>query len=256
MKLFFTLPAVLFTVGVGTALAQQTPPPGTPQVPPSSPNAPGSNKTPTPNPAVPGAPGTPGSSRTPGATPTSPATPGAVPAVPAPVLPGGAAPPTAVVTPPPAGPAARLSADQKFILEASSGGQFELASSRLALQKSNSAAVKKFAQQMIDDHTRVNQELDGLLRQRGVVPTTDLSLHHEAMIDKLQLLSGTEFDRTYWKQQLLAHEEALAVFEGEARHGQDPNLRTFAGRTVGALTNHRDMLRDAMRTTGVTLEHR
>ena len=88
------------------------------------------------------------------------------------------------------------------------------------------------------------------------MPTTDLSLHHEAMIDKLQMLSGNEFDRTYWKQQMLAHEEALAVFEGEARHGQDPNLRTFAGRTVGALTNHRDMVRDAMRTTGVTLEHR
>src|SRR5438270_2358685 len=139
MKLFFTLPAVLFTVGVGTALAQQTPPPGTPQVPPSSPIAPGSNKTPTPNPAVPGAPGTPGSSRTPGATPTSPNTPGAVPAVPAPVLPGGVTPPTAVVTPPPAGPAARLSADQKFIMEASSGGQLEVASSRLGLQKPGSA---------------------------------------------------------------------------------------------------------------------
>jgi len=160
------------------------------------------------------------------------------------------------VTPPPAGPAARLSADQKFIMEASSGGQFEVASSRLALQKSDSAAVKKFAQRMVDDHTRVNQELDGLLRQRGVVPATDLSLHHEAMIDKLQRLSGAEFDRTYWKQQLLAHEEALAVFEGESRHGQDPNLRTFAGRTLTALTQHRDMIHDSMRTTGVTLEHR
>src|SRR5947209_11848163 len=148
MKLFFTLPAVLFTVGVGAALAQQTPPPGTPQVPPASPNAPGSNRPPTPNPAVPGAPGTPGSSRTPGAPPTSPATPGAVPAVPAPVLPGGVAPPVPVVTPPPAGSAVRMSTDQKFVMEATSGGQFEVASSRLALQKSNSAAVKKFAQQM------------------------------------------------------------------------------------------------------------
>jgi putative membrane protein len=172
------------------------------------------------------------------------------------VLPGGVAPPTAVVTPLPAGPSARLSTDQKFIIEATSGGQFELASSRLALQKSDSAAVKKFAQRIVDGHTRVNQDLDGLLRQRGVVPTADLSLHHEAMIDKLQHLSGQEFDRTFWKQQLLAHEESLAVFEGETRHGQDPNLRTFAGRTLTVLNQHRDMILDAMRTTGVTLEHR
>src|SRR5262249_34971261 len=156
-------------------------------------------------------------------------------------------PPIAIVTPPPAGPAARLSTDQKFVLEAASGGQFKITSSRLALQKSDSAAVKKFAQRMIDDHTRVHDELAGLLRQRGVVPTTDMSLHHEAMIDRLQTLSGAEFDRTYWKQQLLAHEEALSVFEGEARHGQDPNLRSFAGRTLAGLNTHRDMLHDAMR---------
>src|SRR5688572_26064977 len=55
--------------------------------------------------------------------------------------------------------AARPITDAEFITLAGSGGLLEVQSSQLAAQRATSDEVKRFAQQMVADHTKANQEM-------------------------------------------------------------------------------------------------
>ncbi|MNM92092.1 hypothetical protein D3C81_1044140 [compost metagenome] len=53
--------------------------------------------------------------------------------------------------------AAHAASNNSFIDEAVSAGMAEIQTSQLALEKTESAQVKAFAEQMIKDHTKTNQ---------------------------------------------------------------------------------------------------
>jgi putative membrane protein len=57
-------------------------------------------------------------------------------------------------------------------------------------------------------------------------------------------LSGTAFDRQYVTQQIAEHEVTLALLRGEARSGQDRDVRAFAERHVPVIERHLARLRE------------
>ena len=67
-----------------------------------------------------------------------------------------------------------------FAEEASAKGIAEIETSKLALEKGSHAEVKKFAQTMIDDHTRANDELKALAKQKNLEVSTDAELMSKA----------------------------------------------------------------------------
>jgi len=134
--------------------------------------------------------------------------------------------------------------DVKFVQGATSGGLLEVKSSELALKKSVSADVKKFAQLMVDDHTKAHKELLALLKRKGIEPPNDLMPLHQAMLDRLTKAAAGGFDKEYWTSQLAAHEEAVALFEAEAKNGQDVDLKAFATKTLPTLKEHLKMVQD------------
>lgn len=60
-------------------------------------------------------------------------------------------------------------ADQKFIEKAAKKGQKELALSQLATERASRQQVREYAQQLVDDHHNVNQQLTRLAQNKGVV---------------------------------------------------------------------------------------
>ena len=65
------------------------------------------------------------------------------------------------------------SVDRQFVSAAASGGIAEVQTAQLAEQQSSKSQVKSFAQKMIDDHTKANQQLASLASQMGVTPPTE-----------------------------------------------------------------------------------
>jgi len=130
-----------------------------------------------------------------------------------------------------------------FVAMAVSSNMFEIESSRLALEKSQNADVKRFAQQMIDDHTKAGANLEAALAAgpKSEIPTR-LDPKHERMLEELRAASGAQFNALYLQQQLAAHDEAVGLFQGYSMNGEAGPVKEFAAQTLPTLEMHRTML--------------
>jgi len=137
--------------------------------------------------------------------------------------------------------------DRVFAAAAAAAGLAEVGSSRLALERAQNQDLRKFAQQMIDDHTRANQELTSLAGMKGITLPARLDVKDLATGEALACEQGEKFDRCYAKQQLVAHMEAVALFKAESEHGQDPEIKAWASRTLPKLQDHLKMIRQHVR---------
>jgi len=135
-----------------------------------------------------------------------------------------------------------------FVEDASAAGIAEIDAGKLALQKSQSAAVKKFAQEMIDDHTAANKELADIAHSKNLKVSTDEELMAKAKEFALKQRDGESFDAAYAKNQVMAHEKAVALFQKGAK-SSDPQISAFATATLPKLEGHLHMAHDLAATT-------
>jgi putative membrane protein len=134
-------------------------------------------------------------------------------------------------------------ADRNFISQAAYGSLAEVELGELAQNQASNAQVKDFGSRMVTDHTQMNKDLIALASNKGVTPPSSPDPGREAIGDMLGELSGPEFDRQYIPQQLADHETTLTLFQGQARRGQDVDLRQFAERYTPVVQRHVEMLR-------------
>lgn len=126
---------------------------------------------------------------------------------------------------------------QEFVKEAASGGLFEVQSSQLALKKSNDQAVKDFAQQMINDHEKANDQLKNIAKGENITVSDQLLPKHQQLLDRLNNASS-DFDKQYDQIQKQAHEETVTLFQNASRSLSDPQLKSFASQTLPTLQQH------------------
>jgi putative membrane protein len=134
--------------------------------------------------------------------------------------------------------------DDQFVNKASGAGLVEVNLGNIALKRANSADVRRFAQQMVEDHTKANLELLVLADKKKLSMARVMDQPHQALAEKLLRMEGADFDREYMKGQLADHEEAVALFENESKNGNDGDLKDWAGKTLPTLKHHLEMVRD------------
>jgi putative membrane protein len=130
--------------------------------------------------------------------------------------------------------------DKTFVKEAGIGGMAEVELSKLA-QKSENADVKKFADRMVQDHTKANQELTTVATGLGIDLPKALDQEHEQMRQKLAALHGKAFDEQYMKGMVEDHNKAVTAFQQEERSGSSAQLKSFAQKTLPTLQEHQKM---------------
>jgi putative membrane protein len=134
-----------------------------------------------------------------------------------------------------------------FMRKASVAGMAEVQLGRLAVDRSGDREIRRFAQQMVDDHSRANDELMRLARNEGVTLPVGLDRAHRQVYDRLRRLNGNAFDRAYMDQMNVDHQAAVALFRTQARSSRDRDVRDWAARTLPALQHHHTMARDLRR---------
>ncbi|MBO1904966.1 DUF4142 domain-containing protein [Microvirga sp. 3-52] len=125
----------------------------------------------------------------------------------------------------------------EFVPTATSSNLFEIESSRLALQRSRDPEVRRFAQQMIRDHNAASRRMTSVVRRAGLpMSPPAMNAKHQQMLATVQ--SASDFDAAYVNAQLMAHQEAVALFTSYSQNGDVPQLAQFAGATLPTLEMH------------------
>jgi putative membrane protein len=128
-----------------------------------------------------------------------------------------------------------------FMTQAAAGGLAEVELGRMASTKAQNPEVKKFAQMMVQDHTNANTELKSLAGKKNVTLPTELDAEHKAIRDRLNGLSGAEFDKAYMEAMVEDHEKTVDLFETQSEDGTDPDAKAFAAKTLPKLREHLKM---------------
>jgi putative membrane protein len=112
------------------------------------------------------------------------------------------------------GAKAQAPSDPQIVGIVVAANQFDINAGRLALQKSHNAEVRKFAQEMVNDHTAVNKSVAQLGAKLHVTPAaspTQAALKKGAAENEahLKTLSGAEFDKAYVDHEVDYHKAVI-----------------------------------------------
>jgi putative membrane protein len=134
---------------------------------------------------------------------------------------------------------------EDFVQEAATSDMFEIASSKLAVERGDDA-TKAFARQMLTDHQKTTDELKGLIASgkiKAALPAAMTSAQ-QGMLDKLNGLRGADFNKQYHSDQQSAHKDAVDLFKRYGDEGDNADLKAWAASTRPALEHHLQMATD------------
>ena len=143
--------------------------------------------------------------------------------------------------------------DKMFVKKAMQGSLAEVQLGQLTLQKSNNDQVKQFARKMIDDHTKLNEQMKPVAQQLRVDIPTEVSKKDKSVISKMQALSGTAYDEAYIKDMVKDHKQDLSEFQMEASNGHDPGVKYAAMQGSKTISEHLQMAQQLAKDQNVDL---
>ena len=129
----------------------------------------------------------------------------------------------------------------EFAVAAADGGMLEVQLAQLALEKASSPKVKEFAQSMVTDHSKANEELKSLAQTKNITLPSSLSEEKQKDYNDLAEKSGAEFDKAYSDYMVKDHKDDIDKFKKAAENAEDPDIKTWAANKVPVLEHHLSM---------------
>ncbi|MDQ4123636.1 MAG: DUF4142 domain-containing protein [Acidobacteriota bacterium] len=137
--------------------------------------------------------------------------------------------------------------DAEFAAMAAQGSTAEIQMAQLAQQKATSRDVQKYAQQMIKDHTKSNNNLMKVATKKQMTLPTTPNADQMQMMSQLQQASGAEFDRMYIQMAgVQAHQMMQGLYQSEISNGTDAEIKSFARKTLPTVQKHLRMAQEMM----------
>lgn len=155
-----------------------------------------------------------------------------------------------------AGDVAQTMRDKIFLRKAAQGGMAEVKLGQLAAQKASGDDVRAFGQKMVDDHTKLNNEMAPLADSLGVRLPKDLNKEDQAEYDKLNALSGNNFDMEYLSFMVKDHHKDLHDFRQEAASTTDPTLQLAVASATRVIHEHTVMVDKLAHEKGIPVPQR
>jgi putative membrane protein len=130
-----------------------------------------------------------------------------------------------------------------YVDMAAASDLYEIQAGQLAQSRASNADVRQFGSMLVEHHRMTTQQLTAAATAAGTPPSPRLMPMQQRMIAELQSASGSGFDRIFLRQQVQAHEMALALHRNYADNGDTPALRTVASAAVPIIQRHLDRAR-------------
>jgi len=157
---------------------------------------------------------------------------------------------------PNSGDVGQIMQDKMFLRHAAEGGIAEVKLGQLAADKASSDDVKAFGQKMVDDRTKINNDIDQVADSMGIMLPKAMSKEDQAEYDKLAKLSGNDFDIEYLTYMVKDHHKDLRAFRIEAASPADSTLHDAVVKAEGIIHDHKVMVDKLARAKGVPVPTR
>ncbi len=133
----------------------------------------------------------------------------------------------------------------QHLVDAYSGGMFEIKASENAALNASSAEVKKIATMMVEAHGKMNLEIEKLANTKGVTLATDLTDDQRKELEKLTEKTGIDYDKAYISKMKDKHEDALSMLNKVSEKCDDAEIKTWAQTTAPEVSSHLEMIKAA-----------
>ena len=145
--------------------------------------------------------------------------------------------------------------DKQFLRSAAEGGLAEVKISTLATEKGTSD-IKDLAQKMVADHTVMNADLASVADSLGVLLPKKLNHEDQAEYDKLNGLSGKDFDTEYVTYLAKSHWQDAHNYRMEASIAVDPDLQSEVIKSLGMMREHIGLIVKTATAEGIPMPER
>jgi putative membrane protein len=138
--------------------------------------------------------------------------------------------------------------DTMFVQKAAAAGKMEVEHGKIAAAQASNAQVKAYANKLVKDHTTANTQLMAIAKRHNI----DTSAAAAAGDPAWKSQTGTAFDKAYIDDQVKAHQEAIDLFDKQAKGGTDKELKNFAAKQLPGLRNHLKQAQDLQKKLGAS----
>ena len=140
--------------------------------------------------------------------------------------------------------------DAQILHIAKTANDADIEGGNLATSKGQNEEVKAFANLMISDHTAANQAGMQAATAAGVTPednptSQQLMADHQAATQRLQSLSGAEFDKAYIDHEVDVHQKVLSALDQTLiPNAQNADLKNVLAQVRATVDAHLTRARD------------
>lgn len=130
-------------------------------------------------------------------------------------------------------------------------GQIDIAAAQQALAKTHNPTVRQFAQEMVRDHTAVNNQALALVKKLGVTPqdnptSQSLAAGGKSKLASLGKLRGAAFDKAYVQNEVAFHQTVNGALDKtlipDAQNAELKNLLQTGRKLFGEHQAHAEHL--------------
>lgn len=125
---------------------------------------------------------------------------------------------------------AKLSdADSKLMMQVAMGGMMQLEVSKVAVQKATNPAVRELAQAEVEEQTGLSAKLKEITTAKGAMLPMTPDADTQAMVSKMQGMSGADFDKMYVQESgVKGHQKLDQVMSTVESSASDSSLKDLA----------------------------
>src|SRR5881392_1016749 len=116
------------------------------------------------------------------------------------------------------------STDQTFLTQVAIGNKAEVMAGQLAATKATNPAIKSFGQLMVTEHGQAQTDLQNVYSSVGQTMPDTVDAEHQALMARLNSLTGHSFDTAYINSQVRDHQKTLTIFQSEINDGDNSNV--------------------------------
>ena len=130
--------------------------------------------------------------------------------------------------------------DVEFASSVTNNALNKVNTGKMALEKSTNSRVKNFATMLVNDHTKLGDELDEIAKDKKITLPALSGMAEMHQADRLAMKQGNDFDKAYLDAMILDEKKALNICENGAKTCKDASLKAFAAKSTPVLKMHLD----------------